>query len=257
MNRSRIPFWTTIAVLIFFYLPMFMLVIASFNESRFGGTWTGFSLKWYQRLWKEQALWQALRNSLIIGISATVVSTVLGTLAAFVLHQYRTRLQKLHYGLIYIPLVIPDILMGISLLLFFVSLYFPLSLWTIFIAHTTFCISYVTILILARLQNFDYAIVEAAQDLGANWWTVFWRVILPLLTPGIIAGALLAFTLSIDDFVITFFVAGPGSTTLPLYVYSMIKFGSTPIINALSVVLLSVTFSIVWLTQYLSEGKMS
>ena len=145
--------------------------------------------------------------------------------------------------------------MGISLLLAFVAIGLNLGLFTIFIAHVTFCISYVAMVVLGRLQDFDYSIIEAALDLGANWRVVTWRVFLPLLSPGIIAGALLAFTLSIDDFVITFFVAGPGSTTLPIRIYSMIKYGSPPLINALSTVLLVATFLAVILSQHLMEKK--
>lgn len=245
MKRIPLCSFLTALVVFFLYLPIIMLVISSFNDSRFGGVWTGFTFKWYARLWHESAMWQALRNSLIIAISATLSSTILGILAAFALHRYKTNLQKVHYSLIYTPLVIPDILMGMSLLLFFVAVAIKLSLFTVYIAHTTFCVSYVTMVMLAKLQNFDFSVVEAAQDLGANSWIVARRVLLPLLAPGIAAGAMLAFTLSIDDFVITFFVAGKGATTLPLYVYSMIKFGSTPIVNALSTVILVVTFLIV------------
>jgi spermidine/putrescine transport system permease protein len=243
----------TIGVIIFLYLPIIMLTLTSFNESRFGGIWTGFTFKWYSRLWQERELWIALRNSLIIGFSATIVSTIIGTLAAFALHLYKTKFQKVHYSLVYTPLVIPDILMGISLLLFFVIMNIHLGLFTVFIAHTTFCVSYVTMVMLSKLQNFDFSIVEAAQDLGANTGTMLRKILLPLLTPGITAGALLAFTLSIDDFVITYFVAGPGATTLPLYIYSMIKLGSTPIINALSVVILFLTFCVVFIWQKLTQ----
>lgn len=255
MNKSRFPYFMTVLVLIFLYLPIVILIINSFNESRFGGEWTGFSIKWYQRLFQEKNLWTALRNSLVIAVSATAASTVLGVLAALALYRYKSHLQTAHYVLIYVPLVIPDILMGISFLLFFIVLNIHLGLFTIFIAHTTFCISYVTMVILARLQNFDLSVIEAAQDLGANHWQVFRRIVIPLLAPGIIAGALLAFTLSIDDFVITFFVAGQGATTLPIYIYGMIKFGSTPIINALSVIILAITFLIIMTTQYLSEDN--
>jgi spermidine/putrescine transport system permease protein len=198
-------------------------------------------------------MWQALQNSLIVGISATIASTILGFCAAYAIHRYKTRLQKIHYGLIYTPLVIPDILMGISLLLFFTALNIKLNLFTIFIAHTTFCVSYVAMVILSKLQTFDYSYVEAARDLGANSWTVTRRILIPMLAPGITAGALLAFTLSIDDFVITYFVAGKGASTLPVYVYSMMKFGSTPIVNALSVIILFLTFIIVLITQSLSK----
>lgn len=255
MNKNRFSFWATLAVLLFFYLPIVMLIVTSFNESRFGGIWKGFSLKWYDQLFSEEALWKSLSNSLLIGAGATIVSSVLGTMAALTLHRYRSMLQKAHYGLVYTPLVIPDVLMGMSLLLFFVTIHLQLGLFTIFVAHTTFCLSYVTFVVLARLQTFDYAQVEAAQDLGASYWQIFWRIKLPQLLPAILSGALLAFTLSIDDFVITFFVAGPGSTTLPIYIYSLMKFGSTPIINALSTVLLVATFGIVWLVQTITRKE--
>ena len=177
----------------------------------------------------------------------------MGTLAALALYIYKTRLQKSHYALLYAPLIIPDVLMGISLLVFFVSFHVSLGFVTVCIAHTTFCMSYVAMLIRTRMQHFDYALVEAAYDLGANTWTVFRKVIIPFLMPAITAGALLAFTLSLDDFVITFFVVGPGFTTLPIYVYSMIKFGSPSLINALSTILLACTFIIIAISYSLSE----
>jgi spermidine/putrescine transport system permease protein len=253
MKRSRLPMIITWILLLFFYLPIFVLVLYSFNSSRFGGSWTGWSLHWYRQLYREREIWQALTNSLVISFSATAVSVVLGTTAAIALHRFSSRLQKFHYTLIYTPLVVPEILMGISLLLFFAALNLELGLFTIFLAHVTFCISYVTMVVLGRLQDFDYAIVEAAQDLGAGWWATLWRVLLPLLLPGIVAGGLLAFTLSIDDFVITFFVAGPGSTTLPIRIYSMIKHGAPPLINALSSILLLITFLAVFFSQRLTK----
>ncbi len=255
MKSGRFSLALASAILLFLYLPIVVLVVNSFNESRFGGVWTGFSLKWYEKLWYEKAIWTALTNSLVVAFTSTFVATVLGTLAALALYKYRGFLQKTHWGLIYVPLIIPDILMGVSLLLFFVSLKISLGLFTVFLAHTTFCISYVTMLVRSRLQNFDQALVEAAYDLGASSWDAFWRVIIPYLSPAILAGALLSFTLSIDDFVITFFVVGPGVTTLPIYVYSMIKFGSPPLINALATIMLVVTFCIVWFTHHLSEKK--
>jgi spermidine/putrescine transport system permease protein len=195
----------------------------------------------------------ALRNTLVIAAFATAVSTVVGTSAAFALHRYQSRLQKAHYLLIYTPLVIPEILMGIGLLLFFVTIGLGLGLLTVTLSHVTFCISYVTFVVLGRLQDFDWGLVEAAEDLGATPWVAFWKVVLPNLAPGIAAGALLAFTLSIDDFVITFFTSGPGSTTLPVRIYSMIKHGSPALINALSTILLVMTFTTVWLSQRLTR----
>ena len=253
MKHSSIYTWITGAVLFFLYLPIVILILYSFNDSRFGGEWSGFTLKWYEKLWYESDLWQAVGNSLVIAISTTFVSTILGTSAAFALHRYRTKLQTIHYGFIYTPLMIPDILTGVGLLLFFIALNIKLGLFSIFIAHTTFCISYVTMVIQSKLQNFDFTFLEAAQDLGANKWTIIRRILFPLLTPGLTAGALLAFMLSIDDFIITYFVAGHGVSTLPIYIYSMIKFGSIPIINALSVVILSITAIIIIITQKLSK----
>lgn len=255
MKHSRLPLVTAILVLVFFYLPIVVLIVNSFNASRFSGAWEGFSFKWYVRLIHQREIWYAVRNTLIIAVAATVVSSVLGTTAAFALHRFSSRLQRVHYTLIYTPLVVPEILMGMSLLLFFVAAGVGLGLFTIFLAHVTFCVSYVTMVVLARLQDFDFSVIEAAQDLGANWWTAARRVLLPLLAPGIAAGALLAFTLSVDDFVITFFVAGPGSTTLPIRIYSMIKHGSPPLINALSTILLVVTFAAVSLSQRLAKER--
>lgn len=253
MKPSRLPGAVTWSVIAFFYLPIGILVANSFNSSRFGGSWESTSLKWYFRLMNEPSIWNALKNTLIIAGVATLASMVLGTSAAFALHRFAgSRLQKVHYSVIYTPLVLPEILMGLSLLLFFVQLKVQLGLATIAIAHVTFCLSYVAMTVLARLQDFDFAIIEAAQDLGAGWWTTLWRVLVPMLAPGILAGGLLAFTLSIDDFVISFFVAGPGSTTLPIKIYSMIKYGAPPLINALSTILLAVTFACVIASQSLS-----
>ncbi|MBA3603382.1 MAG: ABC transporter permease [Parachlamydiaceae bacterium] len=255
MKRSRFCLFVTIAIFILLYLPIVLLMVNSFNESRFGGLWTGFSLKWYARLLEDKQMWIALKNSLIVAFSSTIASTFLGTCAAFALHFYRTPLQKAHYFLVYTPLIIPDILMGISLLLLFFALNIKLGLLTITIAHTTFCVSYVAMVMLTKLQHFDFSLVEVAQDLGASRWTVIRRILLPLLAPAILAGALLAFTLSIDDFVITFFMAGEGTVTLPLYIYSKVKFGSTPTINALSTLLLIVTFATIWLVQIFSKEE--
>ncbi len=257
MRRSRLPAIVTTLCLLFLYLPIVILVVNSFNGSRFGSVWGGFSLRWYTQLFTNRSIWFALRNTLLIGTGSTLLSMVLGTLAAWALNRYRSRLQNVHYALVYTPLVVPDILIGISLLLFFVAIHMPRGLFTIFVAHTTFCISYVAMVVLARLQDFDFSVIEAAQDLGASWRTIVLRVILPQLAPGILAGGMLAFTLSIDDFVITFFVAGPGSTTLPIQIYSMIKHGSPPMINALSTILLCITFLIVAASRKLGGRQLA
>lgn len=256
MKRSRLPIAVTAFVMAFFYLPILILVANSFNPARFSSRWQGFSLVWYRRLFESPEIWQALKNTLFIAVSVTAVSVVLGTAAAYALHRYgASRLQKVHYTLIYQPLVVPEILMGISLLMAFVAAGVPLGLFTIFLAHITFCVSFVAMTVLGRLQDFDFSIIEAARDLGASPWQSTRKVLIPVLMPGIVAGALLAFTLSIDDFVITFFVAGPGSTTLPLRIYSMIKYGAPPMINALSTLLLAVTFTAVVASQRLARLK--
>ncbi len=256
MRRSRFPFVTTGVVLVFFYLPILILVVESFNSSRFGGAWRGFSLHWYGRLFHEPAIWESARNTLLIAVVVTFVSLALGTTAALALHRFgRSRLQRVHYTLVYTPLVVPEILMGISLLMAFVAAGVSLGMGTIVLAHVTFCISYVALTVLGRLQDFDFTIIEAARDLGATGWTATRRVLLPMLAPGLAAAGLIAFTLSVDDFVITFFVAGPGATTLPIRVYSMIKHGATPLINALSTLLLALTFGTVLVSQRLTASK--
>ena len=256
MKRSRFPIVVTVLVLAFLYLPILILVVNSFNPARFSGRWEGFSLVWYARLFQSPEIWQAVRNTLIIAVSVTAVSIVLGTMAAYALHRWgASRLQRVHYTMIYQPLVVPEILMGISLLMAFVAVGLPLGLFTIFLAHVTFCVSYVAMTVLGRLQDFDFSVMEAARDLGASPWQSARRVLLPMLMPGIVSGGLLAFTLSVDDFVITFFVAGPGSTTLPLRIYSMIKYGAPPLINALSTLLLAVTLTAVLLSQRLANKK--
>lgn len=246
----------TMLALVFFYLPIAVLVVQSFNASRFGGSWQGFTLDWYEQLFNHRQIGIATRNTLIVALVSTIGATALGTLAAWALHRYkRSRLQKAHHALIYTPLVMPEILMGISLLMLFVNMGIPLSITTIILSHITFSVSYVAFVLLGRLQDFDFSVIEAAQDLGAGPLTVFFRVLLPLLGPGIAAGALLAFTLSVDDFVITLFVSGPGSSTLPVHVYSMMKHGNPMLINALSVLFMAATFAIVLLGQKLTEER--
>lgn len=258
VNSRFTSLFVTIFVIIFMYLPIVMLVTMSFNASRYGGRWTGFSLKWYETLFRDHSVINATMNTLFVALMATIFSTIIGTLAAWVLNAYKnSNVQRLHYGLIYAPLVVPDVLMGISLLLMFVSLKVDLGLTTVILAHITFCVSYVAFTVLARLQDFDFALIQAAQDLGAGSFRIFIKIILPLLLPGIIAGAMMAFTLSMDDFVVTFFVGGPGSTTLPVKVYSMMKHGPPAIINALSVVFMAVTFTVAIVGNVLLRKKSS
>ncbi len=252
MKRSRFPVAVTLAVLAFFYLPIVFLVANSVNASRYAASWQGFSTRWYERLAERPDMVAALGTSLRIALVSSFASVALGTTAALALHRYRSRLQDAHRALVAVPLVLPDILMGMSLLLLFVAIGADLGVATITCAHVTFCMSYVALVMLARLEGFDFSLVDAARDLGAGRWLAFRKVTLPLLAPGMIAGGLLAFTLSIDDYVITYFVKGPGSDTLPTLVYSMIKKSrELPVINALSTLLLVTTFAVVALSQRL------
>ncbi len=255
MKTRYTSLFMTFAVMIFMYLPIAVLIAQSFNSSRYGGRWKGFSLKWYEALFRDSSVINATLNTLVVALVATLVSTVIGTSAAWALNRYKSRLQTSHYGLVYAPLVVPDVLMGISMLLMFVSFKVELGLTTVILAHITFCLSFVAFTVLARLQDFDFTILQAAQDLGAGPWRILWKILLPLLGPGIAAGAMMAFTLSMDDFVVTFFVGGPGSTTLPVKVYSMMKHGPPAIINALSVVFMAFTFTVAILGQIFTRKK--
>lgn len=232
-NKNILAFLAA-GVFLFLYVPIIVLMVYSFNENRFVSTWTGFSTQWYAVLFQDSQMGSAFRLSLWVGGWSTVISTILGTLAALAMERYRFRGKLAFDGILYLPIIIPDIAMALSTLLFFVIMGIALSRNTILIAHVAFNIAFVAIIVRARLANMDDDLEEAAADLGANEWITFRRITLPLLMPGIVAAALLAFTLSIDDFVISFFVAGPGSTTLPVRVYSMIRFGLSPEVNAVS-----------------------
>ena len=236
-------------VFLFLYIPILAVVAFSFNSGEHISVWQGFTLGWYAKLFENAALWRACRNSLIVAGIATSIATVIGTTAALAIERHRFRFRNALVRCLYLPIIIPDIVLAIALLAFYVQVRIPLSLITVIIAHGVFNIAYVTIVVRARLQGYDNTLEEAARDLGANEWQTFWRITLPLIAPGIIGGALLAFTLSIDDFVITFFTAGVGYTTLSVHIYSLLKFGITPEINAISTMLLanSIVFILLFL----------
>ena len=224
------------------HLPVLVLVAFSFNRSAYSLAWTGFTFDWYRALLARPDILQGLRASVLIGLVATVISTALGTLLALGLHRLGERVARRRVeSALYVPVVTPEIIAGISLLSLFTFLRIPLGMATVVIAHVTFCLPFVTIVVLARAAGMDRSLEEAAMTLGARPTTTFWRVTVPQLLPGIVAGALLAFTLSFDDFLITFFTAGPGSTTLPLVVYGMVRKAVEPTINAVSTVVLVVT----------------
>jgi spermidine/putrescine transport system permease protein len=233
-------------VYLFLFAPIVVLVVFSFNEARSGTKFSGFTTDWYSDLVRNEGVKDAFKRTLQVAISATIVATMLGTLAAFALTRFRFRGRAGYSTLIFIPLVIPEIVMAVSLLAFFVQVAgTQLSLRTVILAHITFCVSFVIVVVKARLSSFDDRLMEAAADLGATPLQAFVRVVLPLAAPGIAAGAMLAFVISLDDFVITFFTSGAGSTTLPVYIFGLIRVGVSPAINALST--LVVAFSLLML----------
>ena len=229
------------AVLVFAFLfaPIVVLVAFSFNKARSGTAWAGVSTRWYSKLAHDHLALQAFRNTLKVAFTATLVATIIGTLAAFALTRFKFRGRSGYSTLIFVSLVMPEIVMAISLVAYFRRFaHIELSIRTVIAAHVTFCIAFVVVVVKARLAAFDNRLVEAAADLGATPYQAFLRIVLPLAMPGIVAGAMLAFVISLDDVVITNFTAGPGSTTLPLYIFSQLRFGVSPSINALSTIVL-------------------
>ncbi len=241
-------------VYLFLYAPIAILVVFSFNRGRQTAVWEGGTLEWYRSLLHNDLILASMRNSLIVGLVSTAAATVIGTLVALALGRYAFRGEGFTRSLLYLPIIIPEIVLGAALVTFFGVLAFRLSLVTVVIAHIVFSISYVAIVVRARLAGFDRSLEEAALDLGARPLATFLRVTLPLITPGIVAGALLSFTISIDDYVITSFVAGVGATTLPLQIYSMLKVGVTPEVNAVSTILLAVTVVLIVIAQRLQQS---
>ena len=273
---------------IFLYLPILMVIIFSFNSSRLGGVWQGFSIEWYLRLFENDLVLQATKNTFIVAIISTLISTLIGTLLGVGLARYVFPTKRIFVWFMYVPVVIPEIIMAVSLIIFyslissnsggwaeslllaseaggglsclqiglskffgFISNLFRLGLPTIIMAHVTFQIPFVAIVVRSRMSGFDRSLEEAARDLGASEMRVFNNVTLPIIMPGVVSAALLAFTLSIDDFVITFFTSGPGSTTLPVYIYGSVKRGIKPDINALSTIIIVVTVILLLLSNWI------
>lgn len=231
----------TYASVLFLVSPLVILIVLSFNSGRTVSVWEGFSTHWYSVVFHDADLWGAIRNTFLIAIVSTVVATILGTMAALALGKYKFKGRTLVYNVLYIPTILPEIIFGVSLLALFLLIRLPLGYISIICAHITFSMSFVTLIVLAKLNNFDHRLEEASLDLGAGRWQTFRYVVLPNLAPAILSGALFAFTLSIDDFIVTFFTAGATSATLPLKIYSLIKFGVTPALNAVSTVLIVFT----------------
>ncbi len=252
--NGRAPPWLwacAAAAYLFLYAPLVVVVVFSFNDSRLNAQWVGFTTSWYVKLLRNEQMLLAARNSLLIALVTSAASTVLGTMAGFAMHRYRTRVLPV---LVLAPIAIPEILMGVALLMFFVMVNMSLGLVSIALAHIAFCIGYVAIVVRARLAGMDESLVEAARDCGAGPLAAFRHVTLPLIMPGVIAGALMSFTLSIDDFVITFFTAGASASTLPLQIYSMVKVAVTPEVNAISTLLLLLTLMLITLATKVAPG---
>ena len=254
-------------VFAFLYLPIVVLIVYSFNDNQRVGIWTEASLRWYGEMFGNARVMDALRNSIVVAIVSTAVATVLGTAAGLSMERFRYRGQRAFDGLLYLPVIIPDITMAVMLLLFFVQAFdliflatgiqFGRGLSTIMLAHISFNISFVALVVRARLAGLDGALEEAAADLYANRWQAFRRVTLPLIAPGVAGGALLALTLSLDDVVISEFVSGAGSTTLPVYVFGALRRGVTPLINAVSVLMLVGSILLVLMSLAVSRGRES
>ena len=224
----------------FLYLPILILVVYSFNASRLVTVWGGFSTQWYVSLLQNEQLLQAAWISLRVAFLSAAVATVLGTLAALSLVRYgRYPGRTLFTGMVYAPLVMPEVITGLSLLLLFVAVDFDRGFWTVVLAHTTFTMCFVTVVVQARLVDFDRSLEEAAMDLGCPPLKTFFTITLPLIAPSVLAGFLLAFTLSLDDLVIASFTSGPGATTLPMRIYSQVRLGVTPEINAVCTILVA------------------
>jgi len=252
VRKRSWPLWiAALAVYAFLYLPLVVVVVYSFNDSRLNAEWVGFTFDWYRKLFANGEMIEAAFNSLLIAFGASLMATVLGTMAGLAMHRYKLRLLPI---LVLAPIAIPEILLGVSLLIFFVMLNLTLGLVSVMLAHAAFCIGFVAIVVRSRLAGMDESLTEAARDCGATPWQSFRYITLPLIMPGVVAGALMAFTLSIDDFVITFFTAGAGTVTLPLQIYSMIKIAVTPEVNAVSTLLMLLTLVLILIASRISPS---
>lgn len=240
-------------ILLFLYAPIFVLIIYSFNDSKIMGSWSGFTLKWYVMLFQDRYILQSLYYTIIIALVATAVSTVVGTLSALGIYQMRSRLKKPYLFMNNIPVLVPDIVMGITLMSLFIFAGIKMGLTTVIIAHITFCIPYVILSVMPRFSRLPENIFDAALDLGATPRYAFWKVLFPEILPGVTSGALIAFTLSIDDFVISFFTTGNGVSNLSITIYSMAKAGINPKINALSTIMFGCIMLLLIIINFRSE----
>ena len=269
MSRGALLFHG-IAFLLFIYMPIILIAVYSFNSNPINMMiWNDFTFDWYRTIFGISAvltedtmyvestdqLIRAIQNSLLVAITTTTVATVLGTATALAVYRFRFRLQPFYQGLMFLPMIMPDIVLGIALLIFFVTIGVKLSVATIIIGHCTFLVSYVFIVVSARLAGMDNALEEASADLGASEWVTFRRVTLPMIMPGVVGGALLAFIISMDDLVITYFIAGVDSTTLPVFIYGMVRRGVKPEINAIATLMLLFSFIVASLGLYFRSRR--
>ena len=250
MNLVRRLFatWTGF-VFLFFYLPIAVLVLFSFNESRLNIVWTGFTFDWYVKLFDDRVLVKTLKNSLIVATFTTAISVVLGTIGAWLLYRYRYKASSFLETLVFMPMIVPEVILGVSLLILFVTLGMKLGYTTIVISHVTFCFPFVMAAVQARLAGLDPALEEAALDLGATPVQAFTKVLVPYLMPAIVSGALMSFTLSLDELIVTYFTASAGTRTLPLEIFGRVKKGLDPSLNAISTVFILVTVLAVFVTE--------
>lgn len=237
---------------LFLYGPILVLMVLSFNKEGLPTVWSGFSTDWYLKLAENEKILGAALNTLIVGLGSTAIAAVLGTLLALGI-EARSKKSGTLEALLFAPMIIPDVVLAIALLSFYSFLQFTLGLHSIVMSHVVFCLAFVCAVVRTRLKHFDWAVLEASEDLGASSFTTFRRVTLPMIFPGVLAGALLSFTLSIDEFIIAYFSASPTSTTLPMQVYSMIRFGVTPEINALATIVMLISFTMVFFSQRLTR----
>ena len=259
MSRAS-PRWliaACAALYLFMYAPLLVLMAFSLTNTEYGTAWDGFTLKWYWEVFQNENIQQALWISLLVAVPCVLISTAIGTITAFALYRYRFFGREMFQGILYIPLIMPDLVIGIALLLFYSFLTIELGILTILLAHISFSVPLTTLVIIARMARIDRTLEDAARDLGADEWTTMRKVTLPLLMPGIVAAALLTFPWSFNDFVITFFVSGVGSSTLPLRVYSMIRLGVSPMINALGTLIVLVPLILVIIGTYLENRRVS
>ena len=254
LNSSWFSSTVLVFVLLFLFLPLAIIAVFSFNEGK-AIVWSGFSLKWYATLFLEsEKLWTSFWHSILIAFVSAFCSVVIGTFAGLGVQWYRFQGRGYVQVVSILPMVLPEVVIGMSTLIFFSAINIPLGFLSIIIAHITFCLPFVFLLVLARLEEFDFSIVEAARDLGATERQTLFKVIIPAIFPAILSGFFMSVTLSLEDFVITFFVSGPGSTTLPLYVFSMVRYGISPVINALSLIMILGTMLIAFMLRNFLKG---